>query len=108
MFLLWETEKQISLQWTHHSQKNCKNFFFVVFLALIYVALRQDVEADISEPTVVLEESDSDEDIIVAYKELYQLNTAVTKHTTTSSTRATQEQDIYQNIAEQEGEGLIN
>ena len=77
-------------------------------MALIYVALRQDVEADISEPTVVLEEPDSDEDIIVAYKELYQLNTAVTKHTTTSSTRATQEQDIYQNIAEKEGGGLIN
>ena len=95
------------MQWTHHSQKNCKNFFFVVFLALIYVAPRQDVEADISEPTVV-EEPNSDEDIIVAYKELYQLNTAVTKHTTTSSTRATQEQDIYQNIAEEEGEGLIN
>ena len=95
------------MQWTHHSQKNCKSFFFVVFLALIYVALRQDVEADISEPTVV-EEPNSDEDIIVAYKELYQLNTAVTKHTTTSSTRDTQEQDIYQNIAEEEGGGLIN
>ena len=95
------------MQWTHHSQKNCKSFFFVVFLALIYVALRQDVEADISEPTVV-EEPNSDEDIILAYKELYQLNTAVTKHTTTSSTRDTQEQDIYQNIAEEEGGGLIN
>ena len=91
------------MQWTHHSQKNCKNFFFVVFLALIYVALRQDVEADISEPTVVEEEPDSDEDIIVAYKELSQLNTAVTKHT-----RATQQQDISHNIAEEEGGGLIN
>ena len=70
----------------------------------MYVALRQDVEADISEPTVVLEESDSDEDIIVAYKELYQLNTAVTRYTTTSSTRDTQQQ----NIAEEEGGGLIN
>ena len=103
MFLLWETGKQILLQWTHHSQKNCKSFFFDVFLALINVALRQDVEADISEPTVVLEESDSDEDIIVAYKELHQLNTAVTRYT-----RATQQQDISHNIAEEEGEGLIN
>ena len=76
-------------------------------MALIYVALRQDVEADISEPTVV-EEPDSDEDIIVAYKELHQLNTAVTRYTTTSSTRDTQQQDISHNIAEEEGGGLIN
>lgn len=52
----------------------------------------------------VLEESDSDEDIIVAYKELYQLNTAVTKYTTTTTT-TTSQQNILQNIPEEEVEG---
>ena len=53
----------------------------------------------------VLEESDSDEDIIVAYKELYQLNTAVTKYTTTTTTTTTSQQNILQNIPEEEVEG---
>ena len=65
----------------------------------------------ISEPVVAVveevEESDSDEETILAYKELYQLNTAVTKHTTatTTTTTATYHHNIDQNIAEQEVEG---
>ena len=56
----------------------------------------------------MLEESDSDEDIIVAYKELYQLNTAVTKYTTTTTTATTsQQQNILQNIPEGEVEGKV-
>ena len=51
-----------------------------------------------------VEESDSDEDTILAYKELYQLNTAVTKYTsTTTTTTTTHQQNICQNIAGVEG-----
>ena len=54
-----------------------------------------------------VEESDSDEETILAYKELYQLNTAVTKHTTTTTT-ATHHHNIGQNIAEVGLEGNHN
>ena len=61
---------------------------------MICNVLRQDIETDISKPEVAVEEveeTDSDEDTIVAYKEVYQLNTAVTRYTTTSTSTTNQE-----------------
>ena len=43
----------------------------------------------------------------MAYKELYQLNTAVTKYTTTTTT-TTSQQNILQNIPEEEVEGKMS
>ena len=66
----------------------------------------------ISEPVVAVveevEESDSDEETILAYKELYQLNTTVIKNTTTTTTTATHHNNIDQNTAKHEVGGIIS
>ena len=96
MFLTQGVEKPILSPWTQ-VKKNRKNVF--LFVSLLCNVLRLDIETEVVVEEV--EESDSDEDTIVAYKELYQLNTAVTKYTTTTTTTSHQ-----QNIAEEEVEGI--
>ena len=84
------------------AKKNRKKYLFICFLcANICNVLRLDIEQAVALEEV--EESDSDEDTILAYKELYQLNTALTKYTsTTTTTTAT---TTHQNIAEEQVEG---